>query len=122
MGTMMIVVCCIPYSIKYRRILYISYIVFLILELLVLIAVVIIILAVDDLYTNDCSGYGNCEVDDALRTWYLIVVIVWACIYIPVGLVGLQIVYWGWKEQVERGDRKDDEKDEKKKKKAMEAQ
>ena len=128
MGIMMIVVCCIPYNVQYRRILYISYIIFLIIELLLLIIVVILVLAVDDLVKEDCGGASYCanSVDDALRTWYLIVVIVWACIYIPVGLIGLQICYWGWKEMETRDERKEKEHEKKKEKKeakkAMEAQ
>ena len=109
MGVAMVITCFIPHNIKWRRLLYISYIIFLIIELILLIVVVILVLAVDDLVQEDCDGYSYCEdaVDDALRTWYLIVVIVWACIYIPIGLIGLQIVYWGWKEQLERDERKD---------------
>ena len=140
MGIMMIVVCCIPYNVQYRRILYISYIIFLCLELLLLIVVVIIVLAVDDLFSESCSDYSygrysyyssyyssTCDsVDDALRTWYIIVLVVWACIYIPIGLIGLQICYWGWKEQDTRGERKEKEAEKKKEKKeakkAMEMQ
>ena len=128
MGIMMIVVCCIPYNVQYRRILYISYIIFLCIELLLLIIVVILVLAVDDLVSESCDSYssyyyssyyssGCAGVDDALRTWYIIVLVVWACIYIPVGLIGLQIVYWGWKEQDTRGERKEKEAEKKKDKK-----
>ena len=128
MGIMMLVVCCIPYNVQYRRILYISYIIFLCIELFLLIVVVILVLAVDDLVEESCSTYssyyssyyysGCSGVDDALRTWYIIVLVVWACIYIPIGLIGLQICYWGWKEQETRDERKDQEKEKKKEKKA----
>lgn len=127
MGIMMCVVCCIPYNVQYRRILYIAYIIFLCVELLLFIIVVILVLAVDDLVEESCSTYssyyssyyssGCAGVDDALRTWYIIVLVVWACIYIPVGLIGLQIVYWGWKEQDTRGERKEKEAEKKKDKK-----
>ena len=99
MGIMMLVVCCIPYNVQYRRILYISYIIFLCLEALLFVIVFILVLAVDDLVSESCSSYSygyysnyysGCDtVDDALRTWYIIVLVVWACIYIPVGLIGL---------------------------------
>merc|ERR1740123_1331802 len=128
MGIMMIVVCCIPYNAQYRRILYLTYIIFLCVEALLFIIVFILVLAVDDLVSDGCDDnsyyYYSCTdtVDDALRTWYIIVLVVWACIYIPVGLIGLQIVYWGWKEMADRPARKEEEKQKKEDKKQQKQQ
>ena len=111
MGVAMIITCAIPYNVYYRKLLFICYIIFLILELILLIAVIILIFTVGDETLTDDERVG-----------LLILVIIWACIYIPIGLIGLQILYWGWKEQEKRKERKEDEKDAKKKeKKEMEA-
>ena len=87
--------------------------------MLLWVVVFILVLAVDDLVQEDCGGYDSCAgaVDDAVRTWYMIVLIVWACIYCPIGLIGLQVVYWGWKEMETRPERKEKEAEKKKEKK-----
>ena len=126
MGIMMTVVCCIPYNVQYRRILYISYIIFLCIELLLLIIVFILVLTVE-LDDEDCPEVPSendkwdleCSVvtDDFLRFWYITFIVVWAFIYIPLGLSGLQILYWGWKEQDTRDERREKEEQKKKEKK-----
>ena len=37
--------------------------------------------------------------EDDLRYALLTCIIIWATIFIPVTLVGLKVVYYGWKEQ-----------------------
>ena len=123
-GVLMCVVIAKPKSIPLRKAIYWCYVIYCILLLLCLIIVVILILAVDsivgtsdecknDRFCNDASG----TVDDAARTFLLILVIIWAAIYVPITLIGLQIVYYGWKEQEYKEDKRDDEKKEKKEKK-----
>ena len=96
MGIVMVIVCFKPHSIELRKCVYYTYVVYCILQLLSLIISVILILAVDAVVEKE-ECYYDC-VDDALRVYLLIAVIVWACIYIPITLICLQIVYWGWKE------------------------
>ena len=122
-----ILMCCVianAKSISLRKWIYWSYVVYCVLLLLCLIIVIILILAVDSVIgeTSECSSDrwcsdANSTVDDAARTFLLILVIVWAAIYIPITLIGLQIVYYGWKEQEHKKDKKEDDKEKDKKKK-----
>ena len=123
-GILMCVVIAKPRSIPLRKAIYWCYVIYCILLFICLIVVVIIILAVDSIVetSSECKSDRYCTsasntVDDAARTFLLILVIIWACIYVPITLVGLQIVYYGWKEQIYKDGKRDDEKKEKKEKK-----
>ena len=105
-GIIMLTVTCNAKSIQMRKIIYYAFLVYTILLFLSLIVVIILILAVDSVIggkDSDCSGDDFCDgahdaVDDAARFFLIIVVVIWAAIYVPITLIGLQITYWGWKE------------------------
>ena len=48
--------------------------------------------------------------DDVARTFIIIVVVIWACIYIPITLIGLECMYYGWKEMEHKDEKKEKEK------------
>ena len=51
------------------------------------------------------------------RFFLILIVIIWAGIYVPITFIGLQITYWGWKEAEYKKDKREDDKEEKKEKK-----
>ena len=124
-GILMLTVTCNAKSIQLRKIIYYAFLVYTILLVLSLIVVIILILAVDSVIgtkDDECSDDRFCDdahgaVDDAARVFLIILVCIWAGIYVPITLITLQIVKWGWKEQEYKKDKKEDDKEEKKEKK-----
>lgn len=101
--------------------LYYVYLVYCGILLLCLIIVIIIILAVDSVVGGGCEGDycdGVDTVDDAARVFLIILVVIWACIYVPITLIALECVYYGWKEMEHKDEKKEKEKAKDKKKKA----
>jgi len=147
MGGLMTSVLCYPKSEKLRHWIYRFYVVYCIVLLLCFIVVFILVLVVDSFtedaiadssYSYSYSSYGysnysyydydygygsgasNEVVENTVRAMYIIVLIIWFLIYCPVTLIGLQIVYWGYKQAEKRNDDKSDEDSDKKKKKKAE--
>ena len=116
MGILMCITITRKKSVSWRRMIYKLYVAYCIILLIIWIIVLILVIAVDSItedaiedasyysYYYSSYSYGSYynysgSVDDAVKTLYIIVMIIWACIYFPITLIGLQIVYWGWKEQ-----------------------
>jgi len=106
----MLSVLCYPKSVAVRRCIYKTYVAYCIVLLIVFIVVIILILAVDD-FTEDNSrrlrsrSYGSYsssnysgDVQDGVKAVYIIILVIWALIYVPITLIGLQCTYWGWKQ------------------------
>ena len=87
MGVAMIAVVCNAKSEKYRKLLYYCYLIYCIILVVSVIIVIILILTIDT---------GSGDIDDAAKWFLFYLLLVWACIFIPITLIGLQIVYWGW--------------------------
>ena len=89
MGVMMIAVVCQAKSELYRKIVYYAYLVYCGILIISVIIVAILILTIDT---------GSGDLDDAAKWFLFYILIIWAIIYIPITLIGLQVVYWGWKQ------------------------
>merc|ERR1712038_1477018 len=111
MGIVMCCVMCQQKNIGLRKCIYYAYIVYCVLLVLCLIAVVVLILLVD---LDDGSERSRWEEDNeaSIRGFLIAIVIIWAAIYIPITLVGLEVVYYGWKELLNKDDKKDKKKKE----------
>ena len=122
MGIVMCCVLCQQKSIPLRRCIYYTYIVYCILLVISLILVIVLIMALDWSELSDDEYRSEWEEDNenAIRGVLIAVVIIWAAIYIPVTLVGLEVVYYGWREQEKKEDKKEKKKKEKKERKENE--
>ena len=92
---MMICVLISPKNVTYRRCVYIVYNCYCFACLICFIAAFIAVWFIDEVLTAN-DGY---ESPDELRTAFVIFLILWACIFIPITLAGIQITHYGWKEQ-----------------------
>lgn len=101
MGIIMCCVVCDKYSVGLRKCIFFSYIIYCVLLALGLIICIVLILSHEELYEQT----GNAEidrfneaVDNSLRGVLIALVCIWASIFVPATLIGLEVAYYGWKE------------------------
>ena len=122
MGIVMCCVLCQQKNIALRKCIYYAYIVYCVLLVICLILVIILSLVLDwsELAEDDRRSGWEEDNENAIRGVLIAVVIIWAAIYIPVTLVGLEVVKYGWKEQEKKEDKKEKKEQKKKERKENE--
>ena len=110
-GIFMCGVYCQQKNIALRKCIFHAYIVYCVLEVFSLFLTIVFILVLDWSEYASENGYN----EDEIRGVMIVTVLICAAISIPVTLVGLEVVYYGWKEQDEKEDKKEKKVQEKKK-------
>ena len=97
MGILMCCVICRKKDVGLRKGIYYAYVAYCIILLIWLLAVIVLIFAID-WSTVYISSEWEKSFSDAVHAGLIVLVIIWAFIYIPITLAGLEICYYGWKE------------------------